>query len=143
MKGEVELLKKIIITGIVFSSILLVGCNAEPEVEAINAPKNEIGENDANVLLETGSESNFLSELHNEIIVSITEQTELDSETIAIMLGGSPAKGIIDISVGLPKDVKVDDTMIQQIVEDSIKDVSEIENVAISEENITIKIEKY
>lgn len=143
IKGEVELLKKIIITGIVFSSILLVGCNAEPEVEAIDAPKNEIGENDANVLSEIGSESNFLSELHNEIIVSITEQTELDSETIAIMLGGSPAKGIIDISVGLPKDVKVDDTMIQQIVEDSIKEVSEIENVAISEENITIKIEKY
>ncbi|MFC9539555.1 hypothetical protein ACFTQ7_06665 [Lysinibacillus sp. NPDC056959] len=59
------------------------------------------------------------------------------------MLGGSLVKGIIDVSVGLPKDVKVDVTMIQQIVEDSIKNVLETENVAISGEKITIKIEKY
>ena len=49
----------------------------------------------------------------------------------------------LHVSVGFPKDAKVDDTMIQQIVEDSIKNVSETENVTISEENITIKIEKY
>lgn len=49
----------------------------------------------------------------------------------------------MSVSVGFPKNVKVDDTMIQQIVEDSIKKVSEAENVTISEENITIKIEKY
>ncbi len=129
--------KAAIISGIIFSSILLVGCNGEPEVEVIDAPKN--GENDANL----SPESNLLSELRDKIIVSITEQTEFDSESIAIMLGGSPAKGIIDVSVGFPKDAKVDDMMIQQIVEDSIKNVSETENVAISEENITIKIEKY
>lgn len=137
------MLKKVIISGIVFSSILLVGCNAEPEVEAIDATKNEIGENDENVLSETGSESTFLSDLHNEIIDSITEQTELDNESIAIMLGGSPTKGIIDVSVSFPKNVKVEEKLIQQIVEDSIKKVSEIENVAISDENITIEIEKY
>ena len=57
------------------------------------------------------------------------------------MLGGGT--GSIDVSVGFPKDAKVDDTMIQQIVEDSIKNVSESENVIISEENITIKIERY
>ena len=89
------------------------------------------------------TESNLLSVLQNEIIVSITEQTEIDSESIAIMLGGSPDNGIIDVSVSFPKDAKVDDTMIQQIVEDSIKKVSESENVTISEKNITIKIEKY
>ena len=49
----------------------------------------------------------------------------------------------LSVSVGFLKDVKVDDTLIQQIVEDSIKKVSETENVTISEENITIKIEKY
>jgi len=140
LKGELEVFKKAIILGILFSSILLVGCNGEPEVEVIDAP--ESGENDANLLSE--SESNFLSELHNEIIVSITEQTELDSESIgAIMIGGSPVKGIIDVSISFPKDARVDDTMIQQIVEDAIKKVSETENVTVSEENITIKIEKY
>ncbi|MDF2066658.1 topoisomerase [Bacillus sp. Cr_A10] len=130
-------MKKVIISGILFSLILLVGCNGEPEVEVIDAPNN--GENEANLLSE--SESNFLSELQNEIIVSITEQTGFDSESIAIMLGGSIKE--ISVSVSFPKDVKVDDTMIQQIVEDSIKKVSETENVTISEENITIKIEKY
>ncbi|MFZ0446646.1 MAG: topoisomerase [Bacillus sp. (in: firmicutes)] len=131
------MLKKAIISGIIFSSILLVGCNGEPEVVVLDDSKN--GENDANL----SPESNFLSELKNEIIVSITEQTELESESISIMVGGSIVKGIIDVSVGFPKDVKVDDTMIQQIVEDSIKNVSETENVAISEENIRILIEKY
>ncbi|ALC85326.1 hypothetical protein AM499_05495 [Bacillus sp. FJAT-22090] len=137
LKGELRSDEKSIISGILFSLILLVGCNGEPEVEVIDAPKN--GENDANLLSE--SESNFLSELQNEIIVSITELTGFDSESIAIMLGGSVKE--ISVSVSFPKDVKVDDTMIQQIVEDSIKKVSETENVTISEENITIKIEKY
>ncbi|AVK84843.1 topoisomerase [Lysinibacillus sp. B2A1] len=130
--------KVAIISGILFSSILLVGCNEEPEVIVIDAPKN--GENDANL---SSEESNLLSKLGDKIMVSITEQTELDSNSITIMLGGNPAKGIIDVSVGFPKDAKVDDTMIQQIVEDSIKNVSETEYVAISEENTTIKIEKY
>ncbi len=83
----------------------------------------------------------FLSELHNDIIVSITEQTELDSESMAISLGGNFKE--MSVSVSFPKNVKVDNTMIQQIVEDSIKKVSETENVTISEENITIEIEKY
>ncbi|KPN95357.1 hypothetical protein AO843_03190 [Lysinibacillus sp. ZYM-1] len=132
-------MKKTIISGIVFTSILLVGCNGEEkggqliesEQEAVIAPTNE--END---------ELKLLSELKNEIIVSITEQSELDSESIAIMVDGNPFKEMT-ISVSFPKDVKVDDTMIQQLVEDSIKKVSETENVTFSEENITIKIEKY
>ena len=137
------MLKKAIISGIVFISILLVGCNGEPEVVVIDDSKN--GENDANLFSESESESesNLFSELKDEIIDSITEQTEIDSESIAIMLGGSPVKGIMDVSVSFPKDVKVDDTMIQQIVDDSIKKVAETENITISEEDITIKIEKY
>lgn len=133
------MLKKAIISGIIFISILLVGCNGEPEVVVIDDSKN--GENDANLLSE--SESNLLPELKNEIINSITEQTEIDSKSIAIMLGGSPVKGIMDVSVSFPKDVKIDDTMIQQIVDDSIKKVAETETITISEEDITIKIEKY
>ena len=39
--------------------------------------------------------SNLLSELKNEIIVSITEQTELESESIAIMLDGGNVEGTI------------------------------------------------
>jgi len=43
-------------------------------------------------------------------------------------------------SVGLPKNVKIDDTLIQHIVDDSIRNVSETENVTI--ENTKIIIEK-
>lgn len=45
---------------------------------------------------------------------SIAVQTELDSESIAIMLDGNPYKEMT-ISVSFLKDVKVDDTLIQQI----------------------------
>ena len=131
-------MKKALISGILFSLILLVGCSGEPEVEVIDAPKNE--GNKENLFSE--SETNLLSELKNEIMVSITEQTEFDMESIgAIMLGGNVEE--LSVSVGFPKDVKVDNTKIRQIVEDSIKKVSETENVTISEGNITIEIEKY
>ena len=129
------MLKKAIISGVVFSSILLVGCNDE---EATDITIMETDETDETL----SAESNVLSELKNEIIVSITEQTELDSESITIMLGGNPSKEMT-ISVGFPKDEKVDDTSIQQIVKDSIKKVSETENVTISEDNVTIQIEEY
>ena len=79
--------------------------------------------------------------MESEVIKSITEQTELDRESIAIMIDGNVKE--MTVSVSYPKDVKVDETMIQQVVEDSIKKVSEAENVTISEEDITIKIEKY
>ncbi|MFH7428843.1 hypothetical protein, partial [Pseudomonas syringae group genomosp. 7] len=61
------------------------------------------------------------------------------------MLDGSIIEGNIEVScsVGFPKDKKIDDTLIKEIVEDTIKNVSENENESISEENLTIKIEKY
>jgi actin-like ATPase involved in cell morphogenesis len=130
-------MKKAIISGIVFCSILLVGCNTTEVLES---------EQEVVVSQRYGGDdgiSNLISELQNEIIVSITEQTELDSESIAISLGGNFKE--MSVSVSFPKDVKVDDTLIQQIVEDSIKKVSETETVSISEEKmkIKIKIEKY
>ncbi|MCM3386958.1 topoisomerase [Ureibacillus chungkukjangi] len=135
------MIKKAIISGVVFSSILLVGCNGEKEEltelvvsdseeEAVDASTNE--END---------EINLLSELQIEILAAITEETEIDHEAIAIMLGGNLKE--MSISVSFPKDLKVDDTEIQQIIEDSIQRVSETENVAIKEENVSITIEKY
>ncbi|WP_337982690.1 MULTISPECIES: topoisomerase [Lysinibacillus] len=131
------MLKKAMLSGIVFSSILLVGCNKE---EIIDITENK--KNDANVMSES-KELNLISEFKTEIMASITEQTELDSESIeGIMVSGSPVKGIIDISISFPKNTKVDDKMIKQIIKDSIKKVSETENITISEENITIKIEK-
>ncbi|WP_238600610.1 topoisomerase [Metasolibacillus meyeri] len=126
------MVKKAIISGIVFSSILLVGCNEKEEQVQVVESEHEVVES---------KQGKLLSELKNKIIASITEQTELDSESIAIMLGGNVTE--ISVSVGFPKDVKVDDTLIQQIVRDSIKNISETENVTISEENITIKMEKY
>ena len=128
-------MKQAVISGVLFSTILLAGCNGEQKEEQVQM--TEVIESEQ----ELDGISNLLSELQNEITVSITEQTEL-CYTPAISLGGNPVKEMI-VSVGFPKDVKVDDTMIQQIIKDSIKKVSETENVTISEENITIKIEKY
>ena len=131
------MLKRAMLSGIVFSSILLVGCNKE---EILNITENK--ENDANVMSES-KELNLISEFKTEIMASITEQTEMDNESKeGIMVSGSPVKGIIDISISFSKDIKVDDKMIKQIIKDSIKKVSETENITISEENITIKIEK-
>ncbi|WP_179392590.1 topoisomerase [Sporosarcina sp. JAI121] len=130
-------MKKAIISGMVLCSILLVGCNTtevlESEQEVVVSQK--YGGNDGI--------SNLISELQNEIIVSITEQTELESDSLAIMLDGGTDE--LTVSVGFPKDAKIDDTLIQQIVEDSIKNVSETETVSISGEKmkIKIKIEKY
>lgn len=131
------MMKQALISGILFCSILLVGCNTtevlESEQEVVVSKSN--GGNDVI--------STLLSELKNEILVSITEQTELESDSLAIMLGGGTDE--ITVSVGFPKDEKIDDTLIQQIVEDSIKNVSETETT--SEEKIKMKvkiqIEKY
>jgi hypothetical protein len=124
-----------IISGIVVISILLVGCNGEPEVEVLDDLKKDV-----NLLSE--SELNILSELKNEIIASIAEQIEIDSESIIIIVGGNLGTETIELSVRFPEDLKVDDTNLLQIVEDSIKNVSEKENIA-GEEAIMIKIERY
>lgn len=124
------MLKKAIISGIVFSSILLVGCNEEEVIDITESGESE----------EISSpESIFLSELKNEISLAIKEQTAIEADSM--MIEGNFEN--LSVFVGFLKDAKVDDTMILQIVEDSIKKVSETENVTISEENITIKIEKY
>jgi len=130
-------MKRAIFSGIVFCSILLVGCNTtevlESEQEVVVSQRD----------WETDGVPNLISGLSNEIIVSITEQTELESDSLAIMVGGGADE--LTVSVGFPKDAKIDDTLIQQIVEDTIKNVSETETV--SEEKIKVKlkiiIEKY
>ncbi|QTD43364.1 topoisomerase [Sporosarcina sp. Te-1] len=127
-------MKQAIFSGVLFSSILMAGCNGSESEEHIQVIESEQGA----VESEPGK---ILSELHEKIIVSITEQTAIEEDVIAIMVGSGA--GSIDVSVGFPKDVKVDERLIQQIVEDSIKKVAETENVTISEENIIIKIEKY
>lgn len=137
------MMKRAIISGVVLSSILLFGCNGEKEEGQVQAKTIDvIGSGQKEVVVPKNDESDFLSELQNEIIVSITEKTELDSESIAISLGGT-VKEVISIAVGFPRDVKIDDTMIQQIVEDSIKNFFETEKVAVSKETILIKIERY
>lgn len=132
-------MKKAIISGIVFCSILLVGCNTAEVLES----EQEVVVSQGNV--ENDGISNLISEFKNEIIVSITEQTELESDLLTIMVDGGTDE--LTVSVGYPKDAKIDDTLIQQIVEDSIKNVSETETVTTSEEKIKmkikIKIEKY
>ena len=122
------MIKNAIVSGIVFCSILLVGCNT-----------NEVLESEQEIVV--SNKNGLLSELENEILVSITEQTELESDSVAIMLDGGTDE--LTVSVGFPKDAKIDDTLIQRIVEDSIKNVSETDTVTTSEEKIKKKIEKY
>ena len=126
------MLKKVIFSGIVSISILLTGCNEEPEVIVLE---------DTGIEEDLSPESIFFSELHNEIILSVPKQAGIDSEKMSIFLGGNLK--MLSVSVSFPKDVKVDDTLIQQIVEDSIKKVSEKENVTVGEEELTIKIGKF
>ena len=130
------MIKKAIFSGIVFCSTLLVGCNTTEVLES----EQEIVFSQTN---EDDGISNLISELHNEVITSITEQTELESDSLETMIDGGTAE--LTVSVGFPKDAKIDDTLIQQIVEDSINNVSETETEAVSEEKIKIKIkiEKY
>ncbi|WP_087974794.1 hypothetical protein [Oceanobacillus rekensis] len=80
----------------------------------------------------------LLNEIKYELIASITKQTGLDS--IEIMVGShSVGENIdVDVLVNLPKDAKIGEATIQQIVKDIIRIVSKKENVTISEENIKI-----
>jgi len=98
-------MKKAIFSGIIFCSILLVGCNTtgvlESEQEVVVSQRNG-GD---------GGISNLISEIHNKIIASITEQTELESDSLAIMIDGGT--GELMVSVGYPKDAKIDNTLIQ------------------------------
>lgn len=129
------MVKKAIYSGVLFCTILLVGCNTtevlESEQEVVVSQRN---------MVDNGI-SNLISELHNEIIVSITEQTELESDSLSIMIDGGTDE--LTVAVGFPKDAKIDDTLIQQIVEDSIKNVSETETGSEEKIKIKIKIEKH
>ena len=124
------MMKKAIISGIVICSILLVGCN-----------KTEVLESEQ--VVEVSQEKKLFSELKNEIIESITEQTELEGDSLVIMIDGGA--GELSVSVGFPKDAKTESKLVQQIVEDSIKKLSETKTT--SEEKIKMKIkttiEKY
>lgn len=121
------MMKKAIISGIVFCSILLVGCNT-----------NEVLESEQEVVV---SQEKLFSELQNKIIASITEQTKLESDSLAIMLDGNA--GEFTVSVGFPKDANIDGTLIQGIVEDSIENISETETTSKEKTKMKIKIEQY
>lgn len=130
------MLKKAIISGMICSSILLMGCNEETS-EAV------LIDNEEEAAVDEQENTELLSELKNDMVDSIEEQTGIDSDSIVIMTGGSLIDEVIDISISFPKDLEVDDGLIQQIAKDSIKRLSETENIDISEEDITIKTEKY
>ncbi|MGE7915371.1 hypothetical protein [Lysinibacillus xylanilyticus] len=55
---------------------------------------------------------------------------------VMILDGGTTE---LTCSVGLPKNAKIDDTFIQHIVDDSIRNVSETENVTIENTKIIIE----
>ena len=120
-------MKKAIISGVVLCSFLLGGCN---NIEVIESEQEVVV-----------SDNTLFNELQNEIIKSITEETELESDALAIMIDGGGGESTV--AVGFPKDSKIEGTLIQQIVEDSIKNISETETTSEESMKITIKIEKY
>ena len=65
------MIKQAIISGVICSSILLAGCNGSENVEQVQA----VG-NDQNVA--DSEHGKILSELQDEIIASITEQTAIE-----------------------------------------------------------------
>ena len=97
-KRGVERLKKAIISGVVLCSILLGGCN---NIEVIESEQEVVV-----------SYNTLFAELQNEIIKSITEQTELDSDALAIMIDGGGGESTV--AVGYPKDSKIEGKLIQQ-----------------------------
>lgn len=64
---------------------------------------------------------------------------ELDRDSIKYFIGGNPIQEI-NVSVSFPKNVEVNETMIEKIIEDSIKNVFEKENISFNQENITVEI---
>ncbi|AVR00290.1 hypothetical protein OBCHQ24_15170 [Oceanobacillus iheyensis] len=84
----------------------------------------------------------LLIEIKHEIIASIAKQTGLEKGSIEIMVSSDSVVENIDVyvSVNLPKDAKIDEATIQQIVESIIRIISKKENATISEENIEITI---
>ncbi|MGP4041681.1 hypothetical protein ACTWP4_17525 [Gracilibacillus sp. D59] len=128
-----------------FSLSIVTACNAEPQV--FIGEQNEVQAGTEEVKVTPSKEGNdeiinLLNEIKKELIVSIAKQPGIEKESIEIIVGTSSVEGNIDVdvSVSLPKDAKIDDATIQQIVEDIIKIVSKKENVTISEENVEIKI---
>ncbi|WP_200411308.1 hypothetical protein [Virgibacillus salexigens] len=121
-------MKKLVVSLILI--IFLVSYNTPAYAQAIN-------EDDTDEII------NLLNEIKKELIVSIAKRTGLKKESIGIIVSTSSVKVDIDIyvSVGLPKDAKIDDTTIQKIVEDIIRIVSKKEDVIISGENIKVTID--
>lgn len=125
-------MKKAIISAIVGVSIMLAGCSEQPEEIIIDA--SIYGGN-----AEAGAEVDLLGALQDEIIKLITQQTEIEKKDIAIMLGGNQTE--LSISVGFPKKLDVDRALIQTMLEQAIKNVSETTNVKMGE--VILKIEEY
>lgn len=115
-------MRKVIALGIVICAAFLVGCSSK-----------EVLESEQEVIL---SQETLFSDLRNELIASITEQTELKSESLAIMIDGGVDE--YTVSVGFPEAADVDGEMVQQLVEESIQNISD--NEAASEEKIKMKI---
>ncbi|GLC90092.1 hypothetical protein [Lysinibacillus piscis] len=132
--------KKVVISGVIFSSIILVGCNEEQKEAKVPAEVSEGNEKEADLLESNGTEAILNNVVMDELLYRITEKAAVDKESVVIMLGSSNVNGNREItcSIAVPKESKIDDVVIEQIVEDIIKTVSKTENAEINEDNIEI-----
>lgn len=121
------MMKKAIFSNAIICSILLVGCSS-----------NDVLESELEAAL---SQETISSELQNELIASIAEETELDSESLAIMIDGGVDE--YTVSVGFPNDADSDGEMIQKLVEEVIQDLSETEAATEDKIVMKIKVEQY
>ncbi|SDN61611.1 hypothetical protein [Alkalicoccus daliensis] len=130
-------MKKLIIPGILICTTLFAGCSGENNEVEVKAEAVQVeGEEEA---------QHLLSVLKNNILQSIAEETELAAEDIDIMVSSGIDEGQMELScsLGLPAEANMEKDKLEQIVVDTMESVAEAENVAVSEENITVLIEKH
>lgn len=141
------MVKKYLCAGIVLGTIVLSACNEEKAEEKVHAEVTKTLADGQTVVVEPISEldektTNWLIKKQNELRVSIAEQSKLESKSVKVMCAAIPQEENTDVScsVVLSTDSKIDDTTIQQIVDNIINSVSKLESaeLKIREENIVI-----
>lgn len=141
------MVKKYLCAGIVLGTIVLSACNEEKAEEKVHAEVTKTLADGQTVVVEPISEldektTNWLIKKQNELQVSIAEQSKLESKSVQVMCAAIPQEENTDVScsVVLSTDSKIDDTTIQQIVDNIINSVSKLESaeLKIREENIVI-----
>lgn len=132
-------MNKAILLIITVCGIILVGCNNEKNDNSAQDELTEVNkQEDVSPLNQENRDSVLTSELTDELKTAITNQMALEIDSI--MLETYTVNGVIEVtcSIGLLKDVEIEDNTVDQLIEVIINTVSKKDNLSISEDNIEI-----